>query len=314
MIVGMSMYCCYVGCFWIAVAFPSIAVVSALSGAAVGGVGAGIIWTGQGSYFSQAAEEHALSMGCEWSSCTASLGGTFAFAYLLEETVLHLSSYFLLHWGVAWTTIFALYFALAVLSTVSMVFVKNFPPSRKREGSDAFDSQWYKVTAALSLLLRDRKMPYLMGLNAAFGFAGAFINSFVSGEVLRIALDDTSSKTVGLFVSWAAGVAAVASLFFGWFTHDHGKAPVMVFGNLMFIFVALPFIIRPELASWTWPLLLLIYTCQGFGRATFECAVKATFADLFPHEKVRHPFSIGNGFLVLLLVSQAFSVLAFSSF
>jgi MFS family permease len=289
MIVGMSMYCCYVGCFWIAVTFPSIATASALGGAAVGGIGAGILWTAQGSYFTQTAEDHALHLGCEWADCTSSLSGTFAFAYLLEETILHVSSYFLLHWGVPWTTIFALYFALAVLSTASMAFVRNFPPSREREGDDAFASQWYKATAALNLLFRDKKMPYLMGLNAAFGFSGAFINSFVSGEVLQVAMNDTESRTVGLFVSWAAGVAAVASLGFGKFTHDHGKAPVMIFGNAMFICVALPFVVQPDLASWTWPLLLLIYTCQGLGRATFESTVKATFADLFPYEKV-HSF------------------------
>jgi hypothetical protein len=47
MIVGMSLYCCYVGCFWAAVSFPNIAVIAVVSGASIGGIGAGILWTAQ---------------------------------------------------------------------------------------------------------------------------------------------------------------------------------------------------------------------------------------------------------------------------
>jgi hypothetical protein len=50
MIVGMSLYCCYVGCFWAAVSFPNIAVIAVISGAFFGGIGAGILWTVVGSF------------------------------------------------------------------------------------------------------------------------------------------------------------------------------------------------------------------------------------------------------------------------
>lgn len=291
-ILGMSLYCVYVACFWVAATYPGIAAPAALSGGFVGGIGSGITWTAQGSYFTQAAEEHALLQGCEWGECTAALSGIFAFAYLLEETILHISSYFLLQWGVKWTTIFFIYAVIAVLSTVSMIFVKNYPITRRRgceeDNMDEIrkhNSPWYKITVALNLLLSDKKMRYMIGVNAVFGFAGAFLNSFVSGEVIRAALNDTNSKTVGLFVSWTAGFAAFMSLMFGKFTHDYGKAPVMVLGITMFIFVALPFIIKTDLESWTWYLLLLVYSCHAIGRAMFESTMKATFADFFPYEK-----------------------------
>lgn len=287
MILGMSMYVVYVGCFWVAVSFPEIEAVAAIGGAFVGGVGSGILWTAQGSYFTQAAEEHALYQGCEWGDCTASLSGTFAFAYLFEETILHISSYFLIqYWNMPWTTIFAIYFVVAIASTIGMLWVKDYPKSRQRGGSDQFATQWYKVTAAFHLLMKDTKMKYLVGLNAAFGFASSFLNSFVSGEVVRIALQDEQSKTIGLFVSWAAGVAALSSLAFGKVAHDYGKTPVMLFGNLMFLGVALPFILKPDLSTWTWPLLAFVYASQGIGRATFESTMKGVFADFFPYEKV----------------------------
>lgn len=286
MVIGMTLYCCYVACFWIAVSYPDLATISAASGAFLGGIGAGITWTAQGSYFSSASQDHALSMGCDWTECTASFSGIFAFAYLIEETIIHVSSYFLLEWGVPWTTIFALYAIMAILSTVSMVFVKDYPHSKRFDLDSSIESQLHEVTAALDLLFRDKKMPFLIWLSAAFGLSGSFLNSFVSGEVIRIALNDQESKTVGLFVSWTAGVAAISSLVFGKITHDHGKSPVMIFGNAAFFFVAMPFIVRPNLDSWTWQLLMLVYAFQGIGRATFESAVKATFADLYPYEKV----------------------------
>jgi MFS family permease len=128
-------------------------------------------------------------------------------------------------------------------------------------------------------------MKYLIGLNAVFGLSGAFLNSFVSGQVVRIALHDVDSKTVGIFVSWGAGVAAIASFLFGKLTQDYGKGPVMVFGNLMFLGVVLPFVFKPNLATWTWQLLAFVYASQGIGRATFESTMKAVFADFFPYEK-----------------------------
>lgn len=286
MILGMSFYVVYVFCFWVAVSYPLIEAPAAIGGAFIGGIGSGILWTAQGSYFTQAAEEHALYQGCEWADCTSALSGIFAFAYLLEETILHLSSYFLIEYlHMQWSTIFAIYAAIAIMSTIGMFWVKEYPRSRARAGDDKFQSQLYKITAAFHLLMKEAKMRYLVGLNAVFGFSGAFLNSFVSGQVIRIALNDVESKTVGIFVSWGAGVAAVASLVFGKLTHDYGKGPVMIFGNIMFIFVALPFILKPNLEEWTWPLLLFVYAAQGIGRATFESTMKAVFADFFPYEK-----------------------------
>lgn len=286
MILGMTFYVVYVGCFWVALADPSIKAIAAIAGAFVGGIGSGILWTAQGSYFTQVAEEHALNQGCEWAHCTSSLSGTFAFAYLLEETLIHLSSYVMIeYFNMEWIAIFASYAGIAVLSTFGMFWVTNYPVPRGRSGNNKFETQLYKITAAFHLLLTDSKMKYLIGLNAVFGFSGAFLNSFVSGQVVRIALHDVESKTVGIFVSWGAGVAALASIVFGKLAHDYGKGPVMLFGNLMFLGVVLPFVCKPNLTTWTWQLLAFVYASQGIGRATFESTMKAVFADFFPYEK-----------------------------
>jgi hypothetical protein len=49
--------------------------------------------------------------------------------------------------------------------------------------------------------------------------------------------------------------------------------------------VALPFLLQPNLTAWTFPSLILVYSFEGVGRATFEGTLKATFADYFAYEK-----------------------------
>jgi len=86
---GMGLYCIYVSCFWFAILAKTESAVRAFAwgGAAIGGIGAGFLWTAQGSYFGQAAEEHAEHLNQSISISTASLAGVFAFLYLVGETV-----------------------------------------------------------------------------------------------------------------------------------------------------------------------------------------------------------------------------------
>jgi MFS family permease len=291
MILGMTFFCMYVGAFLIATVWPSTLKVAALTGAAIGGIGSGLLWTAQGVYFSQASEEYSLKSGQDWASSTSMMAGIFAFILLAEETALDLLSTFLIRvFGVPWDVIFALYAGIAVVATSCMVYVKEYPIESSTGGgasssSSSFASILYKVTAAFRLLVTDSKLKYMIGLNAVFGFAGAFLNSFVSGEVVPVALRDTNSSYVGLLVAIHGGVAAICSLGFGQLSQTVGKGPILVLGALSFAGVAIPFLIRPDLEEWTWGLLIMVYAFQGMGRATFEGTLKATFADYFPYEK-----------------------------
>jgi hypothetical protein len=218
------------------------------------------------------------------------LAGIFAFILLAEETALDLLSTFLIRvFGIPWDVIFALYAGIAVLATSCMVYVKEYPIESSTGGaslsSSSFSSILYKVTAAFRLLVNDSKMKYMIGLNAVFGFAGAFLNSFVSGEVVPVALKDSKSSYVGLLVAIHGGVAALCSLAFGQLSQTVGKGPILLLGALSFAGVAIPFLIQPDLEKWTWGLLIMVYAFQGMGRATFEGTLKAIFADYFPYEK-----------------------------
>ena len=128
-------------------------------------------------------------------------------------------------------------------------------------------------------------MKYMIGLNGAFGFAGAFLNSYINGEVVRVALNDPDSRYVGGLSALVAVVAAIASLGLSRIAQRFGTGFVLICGALCFVGVALPFIIQPNAESWGWGGLIMVYSLQGLGRATFESTLKATFADFFSYEK-----------------------------
>jgi MFS family permease len=282
LVAGMSFYCVYVACFWLAVVWHEVERPAALTGAAIGGVGAGFLWTAQGVYFSRVSEEHANQLGQPVSDSTSYLAGIFAFIFLGAEVGLRAMSSVLLQFGgFQWSTIFSIYAIVTVGSTALMGFVHNYVDDAPSVGVSA----WYKLTAVWQLLRSDTKMKYMIGLNAAFGFTAAFLNSYVNGEVVRVVLHDDNSKYIGLLTAWLSGVAAVMSLIFGRVSQRIGKGPILIFGALCFFAVVLPFLVVPNVEQWGWFPLVAVYALHGTGRATFEGTLKATFADYFPYEK-----------------------------
>ena len=63
-------------------------------------------------------------------------------------------------------------------------------------------------------MINDPKMKYMIGLNAVFGFTSSFLNSYVNGQVVPVALDDPESKYIGILSAWVSAVAAGMSCFF----------------------------------------------------------------------------------------------------
>jgi MFS family permease len=296
---GMTLYVAYVGCFVVALHVEQ-AKLAAYTGAAIGGTGAGVLWTAQGAYFGQAAEAHARASAKHpvvIATSTSLLAGIFAFWYLSAEVCLRLLSTVLLELKIAsWEGIFGMYTLITILSAVAMLGVHEYPitttpteatsyvdhKNRTHNKRISSSSTWYKVTAAAQLMIRDPKMKYMIGLNAVFGFSSAFLNTYVNGEVVPIALNDPDSKYIGVLSSWGSAVAAGMSL---WFGKCQAKGLILMVGAACFMGVALFFVILPDPHSYSWTLLLGVYSLQGIGRATFEGTLKAVFADYFCHEK-----------------------------
>jgi MFS family permease len=276
LIIGMALFCLYVTCFFLAT-FGAWERPLALTGAAIGGIGAGIFWTSVGAYLSRAAEEYSLASGMNWDESTGYLAAIFAFIFLAEETTLDVLSTVLTEAGLPWILVFALYAALAILATSFMKAVKTYPVEEDTASSvTPFRDSVYKATSALYLLVKDPKMKYMLGLNCAFGLAGAFLNSFVNGEVVPVVM---SEDYVGLLVAIHGGTAAIFSLIFGYLAQYTGKTPILIMGSICLGSVAYPFLWQPDLTQWTWISVGSIYVLAGIGRATFEGTLKAVFAD-----------------------------------
>lgn len=271
----------YVTCFAIATVCRSINWMSgakafAWIGAAVGGVGAAVFWAAQGVYFSQAASEYSEeSLGMSHESASSILAGLFAFWLLVEETVLDLLSTFLVHiCRLHWSLLFALYAALAVAATIATSTVHTYDlPHHEYHGVCS------EVYSTIDLFVRDSRMKYMVAFNAMFGFAGAYLNSFISGQIAPIVLGDSSF--VGLFVALHGGAAAVSSLVLSRCCRQKGIS--LAVGSISFLGVGLPFLLQPHAENdWSVVHLTMIYILHGIGRATFEGTLKAVFADWFP--------------------------------
>ena len=186
---------------------------------------------------------------------------------------------------VSWTTIFGVYSVIAFLAMVGMLWVQDYPPTDSTSSTENV-SIWYKVLAAWHLLYDDPKMRYMIGVNAAFGFSGAFVHSFVNGEVVRIVLHDDESKYVGALSAWSAIVSSFMSLVFERLSRSYGNGSVQILGSMAYLCIVLPFLLLPDLEhQWGWRLLLLVYFMYGAGRATFEGSLRAIFADFFAYER-----------------------------
>jgi Ion channel regulatory protein UNC-93 len=227
MILGMLLYSIYVASFLVVELSPSSQQEIALIGAIFGGVGSGLLWLAQGAYFTEVSQRYAYSTAKDLSDCTSYLAGTFAFIYLSFETFVHaLSS--ALTMIMDWTSIFATFTVITLVTATSMVYVYDYS-SRERE--DLTSNMVFHLTAAVRLIIRDPKMKYMIGLNATFGFSGAFVNSYVNGEVTRQALNDKDSHFIGLFSAWTTLVAATTSILT---SRISTKGPMLIIGAFAF--------------------------------------------------------------------------------
>jgi MFS family permease len=175
----------------------------------------------------------------------------------------------------SWTGIFAFYSAVAVVSTLGMATLVAAVENRV-DAASVDQSLWFKATAAYRLLRNDPKMKYLIPTTALFGWASAFLSSYVNGEVVHMVLHQDNS--IGWLTAWVSCAAALASLGYGRIPGSHKEA-ILAFGALCFAAIAMIFVIAPQLKSIT--TLILVYTLHGLGRATFEGTLRSAFADLF---------------------------------
>ena len=169
LIVGMVIYCIYVLSYVVATVVDGndeswgwIKSAAIIGGGLIGGIGGGFLWTAQGTFFANQAENYGVlkyesschhqhgeqqqeynydelddqnddNINCihnkkqeSISEATSLFAGIFASIYLLVEVIMRLSSSFMievLNW--TWSNVFTGYAFVAMLVTIGMVFVEN---------------------------------------------------------------------------------------------------------------------------------------------------------------------------------------------
>lgn len=262
LVAGLAVFCVYVLSFLLAATVPTFAIAAGLGGAAIGGVGGGVIWTAQGTYFSICSERYAATSGKSHSQATGWLGSAFASCYLGAEITLKLLSSLLMFWPCreqwqgnlvtghcpssavdhsrALGLVFATYGAVSLVATGTMTCVADVRGTGRSVPGVRPATHWSdKSLLALRLMQNDVRVLLLSMLNFAFGFSSAFINTAVTGIIIPHSL---GADKVGYLVSIIPLTAALTAVPIAALTERIGsKAPAMVLGGSAFACFYLPF-------------------------------------------------------------------------
>lgn len=266
----------------------------AYAGAALGGLGAGLGWTGQGSYFTQASLEHSQRVQQPLSASTTSLGAIFAYFLVMEELLIRLLSSILRASDVIETSRgIAIVFTVLIWISVSLMgCLDNYITTvqeeiLQRRFGRREQTTYEQLTAAIQLFRNDIKIRYLIPISCLSGMSFAFINVYVNGKFVERALDDPYMVDTFELSAWSCLVAALSCLFFGRMTRYVGKKFILQLCVLCFFFTVFPFLIipNPKNGHWDWTWLVIIFSFLGLGRASYEGTLRATYADFFPYEK-----------------------------
>lgn len=265
-----------------------LAWVSAVSGAAIGGVGAGSLWTAQGAFFGAISEQIADASGVPLQTVSAQLAATFAMWYLGQECFWKVLFTVLSKWSpLNFPELFAIYASLAAIATVVMFMGQDAKP----KGAAARGPICARAAAAVALW-SDPKIWLLAGSNVTFGFSASYLGGYINANWQRDALK--SDDFIGFLGAIICLIATVSSKVYGVVAEKMGtKMPIVVVGSLCFLGIALLSFVQLPCpddgpcegpGGWGWGI-MIFYVLQGMGRGVYESTNKGIFADFFPGEK-----------------------------
>eukprot|EP00931_Biecheleriopsis_adriatica_P047339 TRINITY_DN27286_c0_g1_i1.p1 TRINITY_DN27286_c0_g1~~TRINITY_DN27286_c0_g1_i1.p1 ORF type:complete len:452 (-),score=62.57 TRINITY_DN27286_c0_g1_i1:51-1406(-) len=248
---------------------------TALFGSLMGGIGAGVLWTSQGSFFSYTCERVAKAEKKDLPTVTNELASYFAVIYLATEAAFKgFASLMTQHTSMGYPELFYAMAAMAVASMLAFTALASSAGRMPPSGSPC------DKTLSAVRLWTDPKLWLLQFTNLTFGLAGAYLAGYVNRDILSQAL---SSDVIGFAGAMQSGLSSLLSGSFGIVSRHFGKTPVVVFGSISAVLLGvLSQVGNPD--TWGWGV-LIFYLFGSVVRAVYECTNKAIFADFFPGEK-----------------------------
>eukprot|EP00435_Cladocopium_sp_Y103_P041457 s2442_g11.t1 len=164
-----------------------------LQRALIGGIGAGVLWTCQGAFFTNCCQRVAQAENRCTSQITAELAGTFALIFLASEAVVRASATILTkNAHLNYPVVFHIFGAVALISTLAF-HVMATSPSDAAGTTSATAGPCSKAFSAVRQW-KDPKTWFLQCTNLTFGFAAAWLGGYVGRNILTETL---SSEFIG---------------------------------------------------------------------------------------------------------------------
>eukprot|EP00931_Biecheleriopsis_adriatica_P038442 TRINITY_DN22020_c0_g1_i1.p1 TRINITY_DN22020_c0_g1~~TRINITY_DN22020_c0_g1_i1.p1 ORF type:complete len:462 (-),score=67.41 TRINITY_DN22020_c0_g1_i1:94-1278(-) len=248
---------------------------TALIGSLIGGIGAGVMWTSQGAFFSLTCAHVAKAEQKELRTITSELSGYFAVVFLAAEALARASATLMcqyLRWSYP-----AVFYLMAGVAAAAMVAFMALASGAHQETPPG--SVCDKTLDAVRLW-KHPNIWLLQFTNLTFGFAAAWLNGYVNRNVLSTAL---SSGFIGIAGALQSGLSSLLAGCFGMLSTRFGKMAILALGSVSSLSLAvLSKFGHPQ--QWGWGV-LIFYLFQGIARAVYESTNKSIFADFFPGEK-----------------------------
>jgi hypothetical protein len=244
-------------------------------GAFFGGIGASLLWTAQGTYFSTSARHSASFEGKSYREMTSEQGSTFAFWFLLFEVTFRLGCFALQSMQIADTVVFGLCVFSAGASTIASAMLLSPLHNEAQEDPKPFFDNMSAFKGILTLA-QDSRIWCFAFTNLTFGLSAGYMNGYVNEELSSVHLGEAS---IGILTAATSICAVGLAILYGCLAVHVGKGVVIMIGACsMFVIPVCTLFAQP--ASWGWGIALL-YVMQGSARAIYEGINRAVFAEAF---------------------------------
>eukprot|EP01031_Cornospumella_fuschlensis_P033034 gene33034-39962_t len=302
----------YVASFFLSILFPTWALYLFLVGAGIGGLGAGVLWTAQGSYFAANAYEYTALVECDRDQVLTQFAATFAGFYLSFETCFKFvaTMFFLSSTGsvdLSWRpTVFGMYATSAAIAIVlyyiivqdfehvandsthgdqvEVVFNANVAHAEKKKCS--VQSVCLQLTTVARTVLTNPKLCLLLPYQLCFGFSVGLLDTYVNGVVVSKYIGDGYiGLLAGITTLTAALLASPYSLCAS--RLSDGGYIVMILGGLCFCIGGVMLVVLSDEELAAWPVIITYYVIHGAARGVWENTNKAMVSIYFSQPDTR---------------------------
>jgi len=285
-----------------------------LTGSFIAGIGAGGIWTSQGTYFGRTAKLHAEATGQKREDVNSFFAAIFTSIFLFFAMLMNLVSTVVQHmYGRKGRPfVFIFYSVVAVVSVIGLCFVHDLPrPKPESPGEkDAPESAlWlaFKKLREIKVVCTDPKLWLIGPFCWIGGICLPFLASYLNGELAKQSL---GAKNIGVLISIPPAYAALVAVPYSYLSRKFGKCAFLLSSSAAYMAVGfLGLLVPQKLQEHPWIAFVGLQLLFGHVRAVFYAINNAVFADFFPKAQagafamlnVYSSVSTSSGYLVFAL-------------